>query len=320
MKQNNITFSLSTLNLTAVANLLDDNRTYQDATKEVFLQKLSEVFEKFRELGDKKLKPYPGECASCECENEGKKGYCFVGKSGSFINLIIEQDESGVTDIYYCSDFKSKANVAPFCDIPLRISQDEKHDFVPSTNYLLKSDRCGKAVAEILARGPILSANDCIYWAAKYRELYNSFELPPFFFKKYNDFYELYKQVSAVATYIESEGTVKQANREFENLDADHIALLRYLTRNEQLYNRVWWLNFSVKKKYDEVESTGFLTVCEVNNLLLPVKTLEPLRTFVDQFQRPYYDMMAQYRIPTDDDQSPSRSLEELLRHHGVEL
>ncbi len=313
--------ALSHLDLPAIDRLLDPSRTYQDAFKDVFMSKLGEVFDQFKARGDNHLTPWPGKCASCECENKGKKGYCFVGKSGAFLSLIIEVDGTGIIDLYQCRDFKSKADVAPFGSIPLKIAEDEKHDFVPSINYLIKSVKCEQAVTEILRAGPVLSAWNCINWIAKHRMLFNSFDLPPYYFRKYDDFYALYKQVSAITAFLESETQIGHANTCWRELDASsETMLLRHLTRFESLYAKLFWFHHSMRDQYEAIESTGYLTVCDKKRLLLPLKTVEPLRIFISQFQTPYSRMMAKYRIPADDPDSPRRTLAGLLQYHGVEL
>ena len=88
--------------------LLDDSRTYQDFTKQVFLSKLGRAFEEFRRAGDSCLNIYRGKCCSAACGlNRG--GYSFVGNdSGYYMDLIIRVRKGIVQDIYECHSFNIK--------------------------------------------------------------------------------------------------------------------------------------------------------------------------------------------------------------------
>ena len=70
---------MSEMDIEMLSLILDDSKTYQDATKEVFLEKLKGAFESFKNEKDQKLNYYPGVCNSTECTNTGCKGYTFVG-------------------------------------------------------------------------------------------------------------------------------------------------------------------------------------------------------------------------------------------------
>ncbi|MBZ5857547.1 hypothetical protein [Flavihumibacter profundi] len=86
--------------------LLDDNLTYQDMPKLVFLQKLAKAFAEFRENGNTQLLPFPGFCKepSCHGGKPGLQGRCFVGDSSPhYLVLIIEVKDGKVTDLFECA-------------------------------------------------------------------------------------------------------------------------------------------------------------------------------------------------------------------------
>jgi hypothetical protein len=59
--------SISEMNSTALELILEDNVSYQDTTKSIFLQKLKEVFKDFQKE-DNKLIPYEGKCNPARAE------------------------------------------------------------------------------------------------------------------------------------------------------------------------------------------------------------------------------------------------------------
>ena len=83
---------MSEMDIEMLSLILDENKTYQDATKDVFLNKLKGAFETFKNEKDQKLNYYPGVCNSSECTNTGCKGYTFVGDtSGASLDLIFDE-------------------------------------------------------------------------------------------------------------------------------------------------------------------------------------------------------------------------------------
>jgi len=90
-----------------ISSLLDDQLTYQDYSKHLFVRKLGDLFFEFSQLGDFLLLVEKGECYGCSC---GLSGYSFIGnKSRSFVDIVFMSDEKGnITDIYECGEFFNK--------------------------------------------------------------------------------------------------------------------------------------------------------------------------------------------------------------------
>lgn len=90
-----------------ISTLLDDDKTYQDFSKILFVRKLGDLFFEFSQLGDTFLVLDRGECYGCSC---GVSGYSFVGnKSKSYVDIVFMRDENKkVTDIYECGEFFNK--------------------------------------------------------------------------------------------------------------------------------------------------------------------------------------------------------------------
>ncbi len=102
---------INQMNLHAIDLYLDKKRTYQDLPKSRFVILLGNAFEKFNEAGDTKLIPVKGYCNGFTCPNFRKNGYTFKGNnSQSFMNLIIENEDDFVSDIFQCSYFESPEN------------------------------------------------------------------------------------------------------------------------------------------------------------------------------------------------------------------
>jgi hypothetical protein len=89
-----------------VNSVLEDNRTYQDFEKPVFIRKLDYALEEFIQAGDTFLHRHNGFCNSENCHYKCK-GFTFIGNnSGHYFDLIIDINDGVVQDIYECTEFK----------------------------------------------------------------------------------------------------------------------------------------------------------------------------------------------------------------------
>ena len=94
------------LDIDMVSDILEDNRTYQDFVKPLFIHKLGNAFDEFRKAGDIFLQCHSGFCNSNLC-NYKCSGFSFTGNfSGNYLDMIIEIKDGIVQDMYECSEFK----------------------------------------------------------------------------------------------------------------------------------------------------------------------------------------------------------------------
>lgn len=99
-------YFLQRLDIDMVSSVLEDNRTYQNFAKPLFIKKLEDAKDEFIEVGDTYLNRYKGSCNSKSC-NYKCKGYSFVGNnSANYFDLIIDVKHGVVNDIYECFSFK----------------------------------------------------------------------------------------------------------------------------------------------------------------------------------------------------------------------
>ena len=93
------------LDIDMIETLLDGELTYQDFSKDIFIQKLGIALDEFLQTGDTQLDISNGFCSEFVCNNQCS-GYRFSSQSsGLYFDLIIDIEEGKVTDIYECSSF-----------------------------------------------------------------------------------------------------------------------------------------------------------------------------------------------------------------------
>lgn len=102
-----VLYFLQRLDIGMLKMILEDNRTYQDFEKPLFIKKLGNALDEFIENGNTYLNRYEGFCNSEMC-NFKCKGFSFIGnKSGHYFDLIIDIKKGVVHDIYECNNFES---------------------------------------------------------------------------------------------------------------------------------------------------------------------------------------------------------------------
>ncbi len=151
---------------------LKDDYTYQDTTKEIFLNEIASIFEAHKNSGDTEIILYPGNCGAPNslCDNCGKKGYRMVGNnSGNYIDLIFEIEEDDIKDIYDCSRFESKEEVKNLGNQAyIYINADDKVTFPKTPEYWAKLNAANNAIDEIVTTPPSLIDYEALsYWVDK---------------------------------------------------------------------------------------------------------------------------------------------------------
>jgi len=153
---------------------LKDEHSYQDTTKETFLNEVESIFEAHKNSGDTELLFYKGACGSQICDNCGKKGFRFVGNhSNNYIDLLFETDGDDIKDIYSCEQFKSDVEIN---DLGTRayiyINHDERVSFIKTPEYWSKVHAAEAAYSEIITTPPThLDFEELNFWVTKHADL-----------------------------------------------------------------------------------------------------------------------------------------------------
>ncbi len=101
-KENNerIINAFSTMNLSILADLLDEDKDYEDVNKWRFIDIIKDKFEYLKSCGDTFLKKIPSKCMGCKY---GKATITFQGNiSKKKLSLMFEIEGGIIMDIYEC--------------------------------------------------------------------------------------------------------------------------------------------------------------------------------------------------------------------------
>lgn len=253
--------------------LLDNNHTYQDATKEVFVDKVNQIFEKLKSKGDTEILIENGSCACPDCKSETVFGYSFIGNVsfGAFI-LMFKTEHERIVDIYRCNanyekdgyyepyEFEYENQVISISDYySIDIARDEKPDFKPTENYLLFIHNCQTQYAALESKkNTAIDINYIINWLNQSKELslscplYNGKHMP--FLTKYTFLKEtvefldyMHEAEMAINDFefnpIESKDLLIKWLIKYEDLAHEKLLLVRFYYQDNQNIENVHMVN-----------------------------------------------------------------------------
>lgn len=292
-----------------LSEILEDSRTYQDTTKELFMERLTEVLEKFKEWGeDTLLEAIPGVCSNKKC-NIGCCGYAFEGNcSGLHLDLIIEKSNGQILDIFDCSEFKTDTKeLDPDKSLSIEIYPDEEVGFQPTEEYLMTLHQCNNACDELLKKEKtVLNINTAEQWLDKYKELSKSFDI--FYMPgRYKKFDRLYHRIKNLYDYVEYKEECGEAlkfydktvrNKENEN------RIVHWLVKYERLGNEVFEGFIENYFKKEEQQIAGLFPLHKEYSLLIDLQDFETQLSFKKLFDKYYQEKLKKYYTLTDEERT----------------
>lgn len=287
--------------------LLDENKTYQEARKEVFIEKFNDVFSKLKKDGDTFLSSHIGFCNSIICSNKGCKGYSFVGnKSKKHIDLIFDELNDEINDIFHCNGFQTNdKSIETESLIDIDIKNDEKADFKPCIDFLLKSQKCKMAYEELIQyQNSIIDKTIYLSWLEKYFELNKTFTGKGFLSYNYSDFhnfYWLYFRINELNDFLQSSESAKEAVEEFQTNDkSNESQLLKWLIKYEKIGDDLsLFLYEDIDFEYPE-KSEYFV----VDNFKISTSDFIHVAKFKFLFDEYYWAMLEKYSTFSDEEKT----------------
>jgi len=219
--------AIATMDVSLLEVLLEDYKTYQDAPKDIFIEKLKVAFDEFKAKNDTELLPHKGKCNGTGCENKGCSGFSFVGNiSKMHLDLIFEETDNNYKDICKCSEFKTDVKIKKLNGkVYLDIEEDEKAYFVKTADYLSKVDAATKAFSEIITTPQrLLDFEQLSFWIKKQSDLYKRIDGYDFFgpTMKWTAFAQLYYDLMKIEDYLNKNlPEIHNAYNQYQQLDTE---------------------------------------------------------------------------------------------------
>ena len=204
--------------------ILDDSIIYFGASKKVFLEKLSYIFNQVKLGGGKgylRIKQHKKQTDT----------YYLVLQIFRYANkFIIEEKEGNIIKIYGTKIKTSKDDIENLSPLEIFFGDDEKIEFKPSNEYVMKIYRCTNAYEELVNdKIQILTREDISQWLKKHTLLYEEVKEEYLLFK-YNDFRSLFFMFDYLLEELQNYNEVKMALKSFtdSNVNSLHQWLVDY--------------------------------------------------------------------------------------------
>ena len=283
--------------------LLEDHLTYDGAKKEVFLKKLEMSFSKFRLSGDTCLQAFKGFCDHEDFSDEVCKGYSFVGThSKNHLDLIFDESESDVSEIYYCDFFEiDDKSIQIKNSIKLNIYYYEKADYCPSIDFLLKIKKSEAAYDELFEYGNILINKEIFnYWLDKHLLLFESFKTLSIVSLR-NEFCYLYYLINGLNESLQSNNISQEALKDFQNINQnEEKQLLKWLTKYEKEGYELVLFDF----KQIDLENPENTKYFDLEGLKIMTSDFKYICKFKFYFDKYFYVMLEKYTTFSREDES----------------
>jgi hypothetical protein len=217
--------AISKMDCDALELILDDKWYYDKTTKSIYIQKLSDVFDEFKNEDDF-LIFQKGNCNAGECNNFNKSGFSFIGnKSGRYINVIIDLKENGsIKNIHNCICFSPGEKVLNKAKKQLKISIyiDEYINFKPTELYIRIKNESVKALNELIQyQNSEITKNDLMSWNEEYEKLNSSIIGQDLSYKYQKLFSSCFIGIKEIYNYLRKERYIDFAISQFKIIDVN---------------------------------------------------------------------------------------------------
>lgn len=293
--------AISKMDIATLELILDDEASYQDTTKEIFLNKLNLIFEEHKNDGDTELLYYSGTCSADYklCDNCGKSGFRFVGNySNNYLDLIFEIEEDNIKDIYDCSKFKANVELDDLkYSASIYINEDDKVTFNKTPEYWAKVNAANAAYLEIISSPTkILDFEEVCYWVDKHYFTNNKIGNYSIFepeMKWYN-FSRLYDDLNEIKIFI---------NTNLQEIIKANDSLKQVITEDEVID---WVIKQEVIIKAATIElkhrykKRGDYYVADMSNFInLYGEVFDQTFNYIEAFQKHNDELLDKHRIYT---------------------
>lgn len=289
--------AIKEMNIDKLDFLLDNNCSYMDVSKHLFLTKLKHQFDSVKKQNINSFeKIVHGICDSC---NIGCKGYSFITEDKQALDLFIEDDNDVVTDIYLCKNMLFEDYMELNNQMYFFFYEEEKTTFKPSLEYLYKKQKVEIATNDfLLFSNKTISVNDIVYWANKHKEIIILFELPDVLNKKryktFISFKELCKNINSIVELYEKYNIANQAMLEYHNITCEKELVYWLFTYEKNNLSDLYIL------RENNWQKSKLITLHKYPKIMIDFSEYEESFQFSYLYNKMYNELMDKYN-PTSE-------------------
>lgn len=312
--------AIAAMNIPELKILLDDDKTYIDTTKEVFMNGLEILFEDFKRSGDTELLVCKGSCGSKTCDNRGVNGYRFVGNvSKDYFDFIFEMVDEEVNEICFCFVFETDIASTDLADpVYIEINHDDRIDFDKTPEYCELFNATQVAYSEIITTPPILLNSERLDGLLeKYADLNQSIIGNDEYYgmqMKWDNFLNIYVSLESIRTYI--------STHKIEILLANN--LLEQIKTEQDLID--WVLRYKTIYDYAPFELTDYFVKqgknfsCKLSDIVnFTGEPFNQVFNFITSYKKHEKELLDKYNTYTEEEYNEAHNSEEHL-NKGIDL
>jgi len=297
--QNILTY-FSSLNIDELRLHLKEEYSYQDTRKEIFLNKIEEIFIGHNKSGDTELQIYKGACADKHCDNCGLKGYRFIGNnSKNYMDLLFEVIGNDITDIIECAHFKPEVEIDGLgTKAFIYFDSDDRVSFHKTSEYLDKVISATNAYSELVTDPPKqLNFEELCNWLDKHFELnarIGGYEMFGHTYK-WTPFSRIYNELQEFKSYISRYlKEIIQANNLYEHSVSEQD-LIDCLLKYEPIYKEA-----SSDLQYFFIKEGENYILNNQDMILFIGEEFSQTFNFADFIKTHYFELLSKYTTYTE--------------------
>ena len=279
-----------------INNLLDDEKSYMNVSKSLFLNRLQKSIKK--SVGFKNFTAVvTGQCNMC---NKGSLAYQFIGNNKATLNLFIQEIDGTIMDIYLCNSIQTTLEPSGISAISFSFFDDEEVDFVPSLSHLILLQKIDRTIDEFnkLAELVLIPFEELEYWYQKNEylisvlHLNNPFKRPNF--KSFEKIIEIFKPIHFLVKNSQDNRKAELALQEYSAFKKDdERSMITWLLK----YRNLHFFTFEKPPKWAK---TGFLFLDKNKKLLVDYSEHIACFKFEDLYSNLHSKIVYKY-APTDE-------------------
>jgi hypothetical protein len=310
-----ITQAIKNFDVASLKELLDDNKTYQDVSKSLFLKKLKKKFNQAKRDDCHSFDDvFFGICGSC---NKGCEGMTFLSNSGYYLDLFIEsKDSKTVDDIYVCNKLTNFTDLEKSMDLGFSFYKDEYLLFKPSTEYTLIKQQYKLLKKESKdIESPIL-LDELVDWYSDYDYLSNTIDRLSLFagfdYKLYGNAFDLVSQFDNILKMKAKADQATEALINYHLAKTEREQLVWFYENQNNHYGTVY---FKLSKSWRKDSIVTYKS--DTLKLKIDISGYEYVMDYLEKLDALYDHLMEKYQpLPEHFEQSETGGIEYSLENH----
>ncbi len=287
------------MNIDLLQVFLDDDKSYMNVPKQLFIEQLSIRFHLLKSKGiDHFSNISKGTCQKCF---KGCSGYSFLTNTNDYLDLLIIEKDNDIEDIFQCSELKNDNTLLKEKKIYMSFKKDLHVNYIPTAIQQTKIKNIQQAEFEFKKfENTIITFDDLEIWVNKWAKLFSSVKGMNWNYKFVCSFIHIYFSVKDILLLKYDKDLAQKALSDFELFNvSDEQKLINWLLkyqRNELFHagsnystTENWKkTNLVIFKNHEDILNDGFKFY---ENIIIDITGCNTSALFVENYSHYYYEL-----------------------------